>query len=165
MILLVCKPGSERFNQGNYSLASLAQYSFDYKPMEYGFTYNILSQSPPPPKVQMSENIFIASQNVYFEECLNGEVIGDCQKDSAILLNPKQLFDKLTPLLPSEYSGVIYINACTESERTTLDFAESFDKLIQNIYATASAYGRISGTVAMRFDGGVYPVIPPSRYY
>ena len=165
MILLVCKIGTEHSGEDEYSLASIAQYSFDYKPMEYGFTYNAFSKTPPPPQIQLAENIFITSHDVEFNETLGEFTIGDYRQKTEFSVSTIQLFDQIKPLLPNRYSGSVYISACLESDRSTASFADSFNILMQQAFSNSQAYGRKSGTVTADFDGGCYPIIPPSSDY
>ena len=165
MILLICKTGTEHIKDGQHSLASIAQYSFDYKPMEYGFTYNAFSKSPPPPKIQLDENVFVISRNVIFDEISEEELIGDFRESSIFIVNAKRLFNNIRSLLPPGYTGNFCFNACLESSRSTHGFATSFNLLLQRSFRNSRALGRKSGTITAKFDGGSYPIIPPCSDY
>lgn len=142
MILVVCTddPG----------LIAIARECTRLNQPVYGQTHQIFRGQLP--ALGQNENLFIIAHGAFRGDG-NNPVIGDEQE--AFYVNGVELYVNLSPIIPPNYRGRVYIDACESATNNayTFSFSEVFKSQIQpNRNPAPRVFGR-NGTV-----GGLIPL-------
>lgn len=142
MIIVVCTddPG----------LVAIARECTRINAPVYGNNYKIFHNVIPP--LTQYENLFVIAHGAFRGDDGN-PVIGD--QEAAFYVNGVALYENLAPIIPANYRGNVYVDACESANNNayTISFCEAFKSQIQPSRNPAPrVYGR-NGTV-----GGLIPL-------
>ncbi|TQI82337.1 hypothetical protein FHU10_2694 [Serratia fonticola] len=130
MILIVCTDDD--------SLVTIANRSIIKNPLTFGLHYQVFQELLPP--LAKYENLFIIAHGAFLGD--NGmPVIGDQEED--FYLNGSTLYQSIAAIIPGDYQGNVYIDACESADNTEemLSFAETFYVYFRDKHKDSHVFG------------------------
>lgn len=129
MILIICTD--------DHNLESVAKNTVMKYPDIYEASYKIFHSQLRP--LKKSEDLFIISHGA-FQGDNDRPVIGD--KEKAFYLNGDALYTSIKDIIPEDYRGDIYIDACESADSTEdlISFSETFYLEFHQDYPTSGVY-------------------------
>lgn len=133
MILVVCTDDAKLLNE---AIRQSSQYT-----RIFGKCYKLKFEGNLPPKLDVSENLFVTAHGSYKWEMENS-VIGD-KEDTNYYFNGVKFYDRINNLFPENYNGNVYISACESADHlfNFFSFIEVLKSQIDVDY-NVSVYGQ-----------------------